>query len=579
MKVIDNFLSSLDSFGKTFDLTFDHKKQYRSSAGGIFTILTYLLVLSTIWIFGKELIYKVKPILVTQIQASAARPNLTLKLNTAFTIEDRLGVYIPDYSKYVTINAFKTNITWSLPGGLGVPLINITNIAGNLCTPQNFSGDLQSGFSSNNLNFAQCFNLSHQLGGYQNTIYLVYLTVELTRCKNSTSYTDIQSVSQTCASNYEIDTFLKRSDIQMTAYYEQISFDPKNHLIPVTKYLGEDYFAIDPEVCKVNEFFFQEFIINDDDEWLFSNNITNVFQQIDYKKKSFYFKGNNSDTCLIKNNIFASEFTTTNHRTYIKVVDVMAQLGGILKIIFLGLDVILAYLYSRKMNESIINNIFKINLTDLDQDKELDDKSPKIKLIIDNTEQLDKNSINKSNIINNSNEILVKNEQIDEFDTLPISDNRDFEFELSKSINLAESQRNVMIKNLDEKFEFSLMEHFSSTFFPCCSSVNLKKKENIYGLLLDHVNDYTDIVNFAKTICEVDKLKFVLFNSKQLALFNLISPPENPLNPDLKKRISVLFKYSKDNDAQIKQAKKYLKRCQDSSKMTDLDKKLLDMFL
>ena len=91
--------------------------------------------------------------------------------------------------------------------------------------------------------------------------------------------------------------------------------------------------------------------------------------------------------------------------------------------------------------------------------------------------------------------------------------------------------------------------------------------------------DYTDVINFAKTKCEVEKLKYVLFTSKQLALFNLISPPENPLKSNLTKKVSILYKYSNDHQAQIRKVKKYLEKCKDPSKLTSLDKKLLDLFI
>ena len=114
MKENESILSQINGFGKTFKLIFDHKKRFTSSTGGLFTIITYLLVISTIWLFGKEMIYKEKPILVNQYTAARNRPNLTLKLNTSYTVEDHLGMVIPNYHKFVTFTATLVNITLAI---------------------------------------------------------------------------------------------------------------------------------------------------------------------------------------------------------------------------------------------------------------------------------------------------------------------------------------------------------------------------------------------------------------------------------------------------------------------------------
>ena len=69
-----------------------------------------------------------------------------------------------------------------------------------------------------------------------------------------------------------------------------------------------------------------------------------------------------------------------------------------------------------------------------------------------------------------------------------------------------------------------------------------------------------------------------LWIRKQLSLFNLISAPENPVK--IKKclnKVSILYKYSKDSEAQIRQAKKFLDDIKLGKKKTHLDVKLLEL--
>ena len=592
MKLIVDVLSKIDTYGKSFDLNFDNKKVYTTSAGGLFTIITYLIVLSTIWLFGKEMYLKVNPILVAQIDVQENRLNLTFNINMAFTVEDTLGEPVPNYTNYVNITAFKTNFTWSSDAKGYRPIANITNYKSFLCNSGNFSKDVKHIFEKNSLDKAQCFNLSQQLGGYETDNYFYYLTVQLTRCKNTTNDTAIQKISndQICASNYEIDQFLNRNDNHMTVYYEQIIFDAKNHSKPVRTYIGNDYYGIDPLFCKNKDYFFQELKIVDDDGWLITSLKNRTYQQIDYKKNSFYWKNivdNYADDCYINTNIYVSEFTTINFRSYIKIADVLAQLGGILNILFQIFDTIWSLLYSRKMIETMINSLFKVKKTDLDEeDIKVEDKTtPKNNLIVefksipdiiknDNSNRSLKNKSNNSICIIEAN---IEDMKIDVNDSII---NNDAELALSESIILSRSGLSWTEKI--EKFDLSLIEHFNLTFFPCYKGVNIKKKERIYDLLKDYISEYTDVINFAKTKLEVEKIKCLLFTPKQIALFNLIPKPENPLKPNLKKKMSILHKYSKDPIAQILKAQKFIENCKNpdkKSRQTKLDKKLLDLFL
>ena len=93
-------------------------------------------------------------------------------------------------------------------------------------------------FQINNLDNGMCFNLSQDIGGYQNSAYNSYLTISLIECKNTTK-------KSICASQNEINTFLDRTDIQMTIYFEELNFNAINHEDPINKFIGEDFYGID----------------------------------------------------------------------------------------------------------------------------------------------------------------------------------------------------------------------------------------------------------------------------------------------------------------------------------------------
>ena len=112
---------------------------------------------------------------------------------------------------------------------------------------------------------------------------------------------------------------------------------------------------------------------------------------------------------------------------------------------------------------------------------------------------------------------------------------------------------------------------------PFMSGALLKKKQDIYNILSEFIIEYTDVLSFAHAKTELEKLKYVMMSPKQVALFNLISPPENPMKKIYEKRVSILYKYSKDNKAQIRQAKKFLEDLKKGKTKTLLDYKILEL--
>ena len=129
-----------------------------------------------------------------------------------------------------------------------------------------------------------------------------------------------------------------------------------------------------------------------------------------------------------------------------------------------------------------------------------------------------------------------------------------------------------------DRFNLSIVENFISMICPIIAGSLLKRKQQIYNVLSEYSMDYTDVLSFTETKAEIEKIKYVFLNPKQLAIFNLISPPENPMNIEsLKKKVSILYKYSRDKKAQLKQAIKFLDDLKLGKPKTKLDFKILEL--
>lgn len=87
----------------------------------------------------------------------------------------------------------------------------------------------------------------------------------------------------------------------------------------------------------------------------------------------------------------------------------------------------------------------------------------------------------------------------------------------NRSINLNQSNRpsneefkliqKIENKNLlednDNKFSITMKEHLISMFTPCLRNENSMQKDKIYDLILNHINEYTDILGFVHSITEI----------------------------------------------------------------------------
>jgi hypothetical protein len=503
-------------------------------------------------------------------------------MGSAFTVEDNYGGLIPNYSRYVSFTSAKTNLSWLNDVDKA---IDYQEIPLSKCNRKNFQpgADIQIDYDFDVLESAFCINQTQNIGGFQDIAYNIFYTVTMKRCKNESTDTN----GAVCAPVEEINSFLQRTDIQMTVYYEEIVFSPYNYSTPVTYYITEDFFGISPLFCEVNEFFIQNFVVITDKGWLIPQEYNQTYQKIDWKKNFFYYTNDLYSDCLIKTNFYTSEYVTINYRSYAKLPVILAQLGGLLKVIYSFFDFFLIFLYRRMMNEKVIGSLFKITNNDLEAE---DAKLIKQKLLKKKTMKrglkrgqtkvekekklnLDESGEKSKDRINNEEVMKEEEEEIQVItDVVP----KDHESLLKNAI---ENFKKELKKEENEEniFQITMLEHFISMICPVMAGALLRKKLNIYNILSDYSVEYTDVLGLTEVKSEIEKFKYVFLNPKQLAMFNLIVPPENPVKKaEIKNRVSILYRYSKDKKAQIKQAEKFLEEIHSKAK-TKLDYKILEL--
>lgn len=679
---IIDFLTFLDIFGQKYTPTFDHQRKFKSLIGSALSLLTVITSVVFVYILGKEVIEKQKPKEILRTTVNPLNRNTTFNMSLGMTIEDRFGKPMKEYEKMFNFKAslldYRVNL---LRNGTFNSEINETVLTPIPCKKSFFPAETHANYDLASLDAGYCLeNSTHNIFGYWGDDRFRYLTVSLEYCLNETR----NSEGLYCMTDREIYEVLNvRHDFQVALYYDTILYNAKNNSSPVSKTLQKDFYRIDPISCKTNEYYIQNWNISTDDGIIFDDDITNYYQQIDAKKYDLYTVRNWEIRCIVEINFFASDRSTHISRYYLKVQEVIAQLGGLLNIIYITINAFLYILYCREMDEHMVTRIFNIYHEDVDMyernegnfreqvklnklkklqnsskigisDRRHSFRSRGVLHPLQSVREEENNHNYKSDDVEprgqgyqsgpsmKENKFNLELQQIQggnnpdsrkaHLNGESLTDNlystdrirlgisslpKDFKNEKIKikatndrqaDLETPEENKtdryNTEGQNLKSKgvtFEnkprfgrfkagkqhrkyqegkyYSAVDQLCLLFCKPFASKRLKAKEVIYKELLAYTRQYTDVLFLIDRIFEIEKLKFVLFNKKQLALFNAIKKPENPLKMDFfhDKEYSKRFKFNLSRSRQEKYYYEAMEVLKEKEKLDKIDERLVKM--
>lgn len=164
---------------------------------------------------------------------------------------------------------------------------------------------------------------------------------------------------------------------------------------------------------------------------------------------------------------------------------------------------------------------------------------------------------------------------------------------------LIELHLNKSLKYLNEakssqksKLKFSFWEIIRSIFFPFCLSKRHKSKLKLYQRASNDLMKYINIKELVQTLQQLEKLKVVVFNKNQLALFNFLSKPlitldgktenneEDESFSDLSgTKVSRIMRYMQGNNIkeQCKDIISYYNNLLETGDYSEIDKKLFEL--
>ena len=357
MKILKNFLKSIDIFGITFSFRYKNKEHYQTSFGGLIVILFSILVLVVGLYYlipfanrqNYTIVYYTMNLASTEeVNMFQSYSNFAVGLVCEENENEKLSVYdlLKIKSKYTSFikqtdgNSFKDS----------------KDLHTHKCSYNDFYNKYNKQVDYLGLSSYECLEEKEDKiqGIYNDQIFSYF---EFTVVGRNDSVLDI------------LDTFLIENDCKFTMVYTDIIIDLKNYKTPITQYLNEAFIQLNPNLYTKRDIYFMNQYFTNDNYLLF------VFGEDDEKSelKTLYsryheytsYKGFERNKNKIDNyekyaKIFirADLKKTIINRKYQKIFEFYADASSILIAIYEIIVIIINFIDNFYAYHSLAKNIF-----------------------------------------------------------------------------------------------------------------------------------------------------------------------------------------------------------------------------
>jgi hypothetical protein len=140
--------------------------------------------------------------------------------------------------------------------------------------------------------------------------------------------------------------------------------------------------------------------------------------------------------------------------------------------------------------------------------------------------------------------------------------------------------RRIEIRNRQKKLTFSFLEIIRSTCcLKMCQSQSLRIKKQLYHKSTNVIQEFMDISFIITKLEEFEKMKIVMFNSEQLALFNFLSKELITLNKEKSENhfMNKLKNLNKNKDHLVNMIMKFKEKMARNEAVEKIDRKLYNL--
>jgi hypothetical protein len=581
------FLREMDIFGESVIFTFNGKSTMKSGIGFISTVILYLIAIVMFVFMGQSFFLKVDPQSTTSLLNLDQMPYFNTTNDNQMFIAIRLrsgAVSLKFDGKYFDFYAYQS--FRALPKQ-ELYFIECNKLVG---IDKNY-------IRKYNLNDFYCMPLaSENFGGPATAPESNYLSLEINPCYNRTSTCNVALANIISSGS---------NPLFIDLYYPELFYDPNNFENPIRieHSLVTDKFQSNSAVNR--ELYLMTTRMNDDLGWIFRENNTTNFTSIGKTIITKSFKTYAHDPIYYLD-IFPSVDFEEYTRKYQKIQDVIAVVGGFIKICQMALGTLIFYYVKYLKSEYLINGLInwqnistdecpKNKVSDLiDEIKNFENKkssnAKKFNTHIGMSDKLDLYSLkmkdDKDSVVRNIDQSAeYKNENTEFFlgkYVLKPKIEMKAEGLPNKILKSKTSGKNLISTNtgIPFRYQLTLGEIFKKN--TCKRLLNSKQKvrADAFDLADNYVRELLDVFGYLDLVREVKNLKNILFNPSQKACFNFVERPTFNVSENMDEKTlngfrSIIYNSSNDNELEKKKIAEYFAYNIYSENINNVDKKLL----
>ncbi|KAL4473782.1 hypothetical protein ABPG74_022646 [Tetrahymena malaccensis] len=540
MSKIQNFFQSIDIYGKRIDIIFQNKQVYKTIYGGIITFIIGIFFIVGCWFFGDQLFNRLNPSVIfsERYVDQAQRINITSdNLIMMFGVSNyQSELWIDPTVFQVRAVQQILQITNNTQYGQHERRLISINKTMKICD-QNDIGipEVQNYFGKLNLKKLFCFESGQDLymQGDFDAQQFAQLYVYIDKCQNHTSEVVCQPIDV-------INQKLQLANIDM--YFSNTIIDPLNYSHPFSFKGMNQYSSASSVFPKEIQLYYTNYYIQDDVGLLYTQK---------EEKQKFTFTNKQETTYFGDYNVLARVLIRIQkmkesllQRRYQKIQDVIAQMGGLMKILFLVGSIIVFPFSSLSLYKAIGDKIFLYQTTDQKQ-------LPQNKIQIQNNKKFNFNDLSQTNLklqnqqnssskINESTSVQQKYQQNSiqlitqngksskkqstekklvvqqQIDKNPIQVNK----KLNQIQQKVEQMTEKTSKNTNQSVSYSFQDYFKNIF--CFKKTLNDQKSQLVQKGVNQVKKQLDVIFLINKLQEIDKLKQVLLDKDQIKLFDSI---------------------------------------------------------
>lgn len=540
-------IKEVDIFGESIIFTVNQKTNVKSAIGAFATLILAGLAIFMFFFMGDSFLNRtdsqtsfstrkdVEPPIVSTINSK--RLFFAFKLRTIAATIPEDGTIYNIFANRLTPNQQTTFKKLSLSRCKDNPFLDHVYIR------------------DNNLDDFWCLPINSEFfGGNRFDINYTYYTVSLQFCTPTTLGCRIGTIR----SLYDTQA----STIYPEIAYPEIFFDPSNKDDPLRirhPILTDTYSAFS---YNYRELFLKNTTMSDDKGWMIQDLKKQHFLSVGEMTNKGYYKASSGSPLISMYNFYMGTTSEQYTRKYQKFQDVIAVVGGFMKIVQVIFKILIVNIAKYTRNLEIMNEI--INWKDEEEEVKIPSSYSKKSLTDTKFKRLfqfiSNELSNSNNLINRPNNLslsLSKPEELDisdqtmlklnervkdpanrkqkqiSKDRVTLRNTLDIELANYKKMDLAEIKNETFKPtNSKKKFQFKLTkcELIKKMICKKCLEKNEIKRVELYKMAEEYMKERLDVIGYLNFMNEMNVIKSILFNSEQISSLRHFENPTIYIN-------------------------------------------------